>query len=172
MNHASLSRDDELPWYRYPLLWLAILLPATSVVAGLTSLYIAVTNADSPVADQWYKEGRGINRSMEQESIAARLGIGMQLSQVGAGVQAKLDSHAGVPAPETMTMALRHPTLKEKDLSLTLHHQGDGLYRADGTLPSSGRYTATVTTPEGHWRLYQTVIVQDSSVRLGHIDQP
>ena len=172
MNHASLPHGDDLPWYRYPLLWLAILLPASSVVAGLVTLYIAVTNADSPVVDEWYKEGRGINRSMEQEQIAARLGVGLALSQVGAGIQARLTSEAGAPPPETLTLALRHPTLKEKDMALTLHHQEGGLYRADGQLPDKGRRTATVSTPEGHWRLYETVIIHDRSLQLGHISTP
>ena len=66
MSHDSLPHGDEKPWYRHPYLWLAMLLPASAVVAGLVTLYIAIVNADSPVVDEWYKEGRGINRSMEQ----------------------------------------------------------------------------------------------------------
>ena len=76
---------------------------------------------------------------MEQEQIAARLGIGLVLSQVGAGVQARLTSDAGIPAPAMIKVALRHPTLKEKDVLLTLHHQGSGVFRGDGVLPASGR---------------------------------
>ena len=172
MNHVSSPPVDDRPWYRYPLLWLAILLPASSVVAGLTTLYIAVINADAPVVDEWYKEGRGINRSMEQEQIAARLGIGLVLSQVGAGVQARLTSDAGIPAPAMIKVALRHPTLKEKDVLLTLHHQGSGVFRADGVLPASGRFIATASTPEGHWRLYQSGSIEDGTVRLGHVTTP
>ena len=61
MNHVSSPPVDDRPWYRYPLLWLAILLPASSVVAGLTTLYIAVINADAPVVDEWYKEAYRFN---------------------------------------------------------------------------------------------------------------
>jgi len=172
MNPVSSPHVDDRPWYRYPLLWLAILLPASSVIAGLTTLYIAVINADAPVVDEWYKEGRGINRSVEQEQIATRLGIGLVMSQVGAGVQARLTSDAGIPVPDVITVALRHPTLKEKDVLLTFHHQGNGVFRSDGILPSSGRYIATASTPEGHWRLYQSGSIEDGSVRLGHVATP
>lgn len=94
------------------------------------------------------------------------------LSQVGASVQARLTSDAGIPAPDVITVALRHPTLKEKDVLLTLHHQGDGVFRSDETLPSSGRFIATASTPEGHWRLYQSGSIEDGTVRLGHVTTP
>ncbi|BAP14269.1 MAG: hypothetical protein AOY29_12770 [Alcanivorax borkumensis] len=172
MNPDSLPRGDELPWYRYPYLWLAILLPAASVVGGLTLLYIAIVNADTPVVDEWYKEGRGINRSVEQERLAARLGVRLELAQVGASVQARLTSETAMPMPEMLHVSLRHPTLPELDVALQLDHQQGALYRGDGALPHQGRRAATVTAPGDHWRLYQTVIIQDGNLTLGKTAAP
>jgi len=87
-------------------------------------------------------------------------------------VQARLTSDAGIPAPAMIKVALRHPTLKEKDVLLTLHHQGSGVFRADGVLPASGRFIATASTPEGHWRLYQNGTIEDGTVSLGHVTTP
>lgn len=169
MSHDSLPHGDEKPWYRHPYLWLAMLLPASAVVAGLVTLYIAIVNADSPVVDEWYKEGRGINRSMEQEQLAARLGIGLELSQVGAGIQARLLSRTAIPLPETITVTLRHPTLAERDVTIELFQLDSHHYRADGTLPVDGRRKVTVTAAGGHWRLYQTVMTGDGDLQLGHV---
>tara|TARA_B100000446_G_scaffold183952_1_gene205022 strand:+ start:5816 stop:6319 length:504 start_codon:yes stop_codon:yes gene_type:complete len=164
-----LPQGDDKPWYRHPYLWLAMLLPASAVVAGLVTLYIAIVNADSPVVDEWYKEGRGINRSMEQEHLAARLGIGLELSQVGAGIQARLVSETAIPLPENITVTLRHPTLADRDTTIELFQVDSNHYRADGVLPADGRRKATVTASGGHWRLYQTVITGDGTLQLGHV---
>lgn len=167
MSLDSLHPDADKAWYRHPFLWLAILLPATAVIAGLITLYIAIVNADDPVVDEWYKEGKAINRSAEQEQMAERLGIGLELSQVGAGVQARLLSSTAIPMPQTITVALRHPTLADRDVVIELVNQQDNQYRGDGLLPEDGRRNVTVTAAGNHWRLYQTVFTDSNVLRLG-----
>ncbi len=167
MSHVSSHPDADKPWYRHPFLWLAILLPASAVVAGLVTLYIAIINADDPVVDEWYKEGKSINRSAEQEQLAERLGIGLELSQVGASVQARLLSNASIPMPASITVALRHPTLADRDVIIELVNLDDNHYRGDGVLPEDGRRNVTVTSAGGHWRLYQTVMTDKGVLQLG-----
>lgn len=167
MSLDSLHPDADKAWYRHPFLWLAILLPASAVIAGLITLYIAIVNADDPVVDEWYKEGKAINRSAEQEQMAERLGIGLELSQVGAGVQARLLSSTAIPMPQTITVALRHPTLADRDVVIELVNQQDNQYRGDGLLPEDGRRNVTVTAAGNHWRLYQTVFTDSNVLRLG-----
>ena len=53
---------DSQPWYRQFWPWFLIALPATVVVAGLTTWWIAAHKADSLVVDDYYKEGLAINR--------------------------------------------------------------------------------------------------------------
>lgn len=169
MNHDSLHPDAEKAWYRHPFLWLAILLPASAVVAGLITLYIAIVNADDPVVDEWYKEGKSINRSAEQEQLAQRLGIGLELSQVGAGVQARLLAATAIPMPARITVALRHPTLADRDVVIELVNLDGNHYRGDGVLPDDGRRNVTVTSQGSHWRLYQTVMTSKAVLQLGAI---
>lgn len=167
MNQDSLHPDADKAWYRHPFLWLAILLPATAVVAGLITLYIAIINADDPVVDEWYKEGKSINRSAEQEQLAERLGIALELSQVGAGVQARLLASTAIPMPASITVALRHPTLADRDVVIELVNLDGNHYRGDGVLPDDGRRNVTVTSAGGHWRLYQTVMTDKGMLHLG-----
>lgn len=47
------------PWYRYPWPWVAIGIPATAVVGGLFTLYLAITHPDPLVVeDEQYRELR------------------------------------------------------------------------------------------------------------------
>ncbi|MGB2248066.1 MAG: FixH family protein [Alcanivorax sediminis] len=170
MNHDSSHLDgDEKAWYRHPFLWMAILLPATAVVAGLITLYIAIVNADDPVVDEWYKEGKAINRSAEQEQLAARLGIRLELSQVGAGVQARLLADTAIPMPSSIKVAMRHPTLADRDVVIELVNLEDNQYRGDGVLPQDGRRNVTVTAEGNHWRLYQTIFTDSDNLHLGAV---
>jgi hypothetical protein len=36
------STNDKKPWYKYPMVWFVIALPAIAVVASITTLVIAV----------------------------------------------------------------------------------------------------------------------------------
>ncbi|MGB1011250.1 MAG: hypothetical protein ACPGVP_16120 [Thiolinea sp.] len=37
--------ENNLPWYRYSIVWLVIILPMIAVAASITTLYIAHQNA-------------------------------------------------------------------------------------------------------------------------------
>jgi uncharacterized protein len=40
------ARDDNQPWWRFPMVWLVIGGPAAVVVAGFATLAIAIANPD------------------------------------------------------------------------------------------------------------------------------
>lgn len=42
----------NLPWYKYPWVWFMISLPASAVVAGLYTVYIAHQNAPQVIVKQ------------------------------------------------------------------------------------------------------------------------
>ena len=64
-NH--LPREDTEPWYRQFWPWFIIMLPASVVVAGLSTWYIAHRHADDLVVDEYYKSGLAINRQLEKK---------------------------------------------------------------------------------------------------------
>ena len=49
--------QNTKPWYREPWPWFLISLPATAVAAGITTVWIAATNADGLVVGDYYKAG-------------------------------------------------------------------------------------------------------------------
>ena len=66
MNSLLKSR-----WYREPWVWLLIGLPATAVIGGFITLYLAIISNDGLVVDDYYKQGLEINRILARDKAAA-----------------------------------------------------------------------------------------------------
>jgi hypothetical protein len=45
------------PWYKEPWPWILMAPPATAVLAGIATVWIAVASADGLVAEDYYKQG-------------------------------------------------------------------------------------------------------------------
>ncbi len=72
-------REDSEPWYRQFWPWFLIALPATVVVAGFVTLYIANRHADDLVVDDYYKDGLAINQQLEKKAQAEAAGLSASL---------------------------------------------------------------------------------------------
>ena len=61
------------PWYRYPWPWVAIGIPATAVIGGLFTLYLAITHPDPLVVDDG--QYRDLRSGLVAEPLAKPLGV-------------------------------------------------------------------------------------------------
>ncbi|HPQ97458.1 MAG TPA: FixH family protein, partial [Thiolinea sp.] len=59
-----LDHRDTQPWYRQFWPWVLICLPLTVVMASMVTLVIAMESSSGLVADDYYNEGRSINRTL------------------------------------------------------------------------------------------------------------
>ena len=73
--HMAIEQTDVRPWYRQFWPSFIMALPLAAVIAGLTTVAIAVTHQDSVVRDDWYTEGKSINQDIARDSRATTLGI-------------------------------------------------------------------------------------------------
>lgn len=155
------------PWYRQFWPWFIMALPASAVVAGLTTVGIAVVNQDSVVRDDWYKEGKAINQSLARDTRATALGMAADVSvdEVTGEVTVRLRQAGQVPQPGQITLYFQHPTRASADQHLVLTRRGDA-WR--GQLPAAlhGRYYVELGTPE--WRLLATREFPQASFALTH----
>lgn len=55
------------PWWRYGYVWFIIAGPLAVVFAGLATAWIAVNNADPVVAQDYYRRGIEINKTLAAE---------------------------------------------------------------------------------------------------------
>ena len=137
------------PWYRERWPWLLVLGPAAVLVAGAITTWIAFASADGLVAEDYYKQGLGINRQLAREDAARRLGISADLKVEKDALVVAL---AG-GAPEALFVHLAHATRAGHDVRLRLAPLADGRYGADLPPMPAGRWRAVIEDPRGAWRI-------------------
>ena len=64
------SLNPPRPWFREPWVWLLIALPASAVLGGIVTIWLAVSTDDGLVADDYYKRGLEINKKLDRDSAA------------------------------------------------------------------------------------------------------
>lgn len=160
VNSADQGASEQTPWYKPSWLWLVIGLPATTVVAGLTTVYIAFANKDDDVRDQVSKTGFAIHQDTQLEDHAKALGVVANIEQDKLTGEIFVSLSYGNPElasqTTTLTLDLIHPTDSAQDLELTLVQVAANRYRADLTQPLMGKRTAWITAPS-QWRLAQEI---------------
>lgn len=58
---------DSGPWWKHGYVWLLISGPALVVVAGFATLWLAVAHPDPVLADDYYRRGVEINKTLGQD---------------------------------------------------------------------------------------------------------
>lgn len=172
------GRTDTEPWYRHFWPWFLIAIPAAAVAGSMLTAVLAGRNRDSLVADDWYREGKAINRVLARDRAARRLGVSAELRIDERSGEVALElAGDSTSALETLSLELSHPTLASRDRQVLLRRREDsGAFR--GRLPPglSGRWYATLTPSPGSsptlpepWRLRQEIrLPLEAPLRIGH----
>ena len=127
------GQHNNKPWYRHRWPWILISIPAASVVLGVALIVIAINNPAILVVDDYYAEGRGINRSMALDDAAADLRLSAALSVDAHSLQLQLLS-AGRPYvnEEALTLYVYHVTDDSLDQVFTLAPSADPVLSVRG----------------------------------------
>lgn len=153
---------EDRPWWRHGWVWFLIGIPASAVIAGSITIWIAFTRADSLVADDYYREGRAINQRLEKDQAALDHGVRLtsNITNMANGVrriEVLFDARPGLRPPEFIRLRLSHPTLDRMDIQATLV-RGSGLrYASEVPGISSGRWYAQMEDDESIWRVKTTL---------------
>jgi len=137
------------PWYRQPWPWLLMSGPAAVLVAGAVTLWIAAATADGLVAEDYYKQGLGINRILAREDAAGRLGISAEMSLDRGSIVIRLKGDA----PEALFVHLAHATRAGHDQRLRLVRTQAGVYQTRLEPLPAGRWHVVIEDPSGTWRI-------------------
>ena len=140
------------PWYREPWPWFLMSLPATAVVAGLTTAWIAFKTADGLVVGDYYKEGLAINQTLKHDDAARALGLVATLKSDNGMLMLTLAGHPKT-YPVQLILTLAHPTHQGLDHTLTLLYAGGGHYRAALPAMPDGKWHAQLVDAASTWRL-------------------
>ena len=140
-----MSNEKRVNWFALPwlLLWL---LPATSVVAGLSTLAIALLNQDDMVTDDYYKKGMSFNRLQQADQQANGFIAENQIVIMLAGNDIET-------VGDTLQLKLFHPTQKEHDQHIELRRVGPFQFQAQWSAHGDWRGYAELSPEDARWRL-------------------
>ena len=139
------------PWYRDRWPWILMAGPAFVVCGGSYAMWLAKSTDDGLVADDYYKRGMAINRTLQRFERAAELKIGAVVTVRSDGDARLTLTGAEGRAPTSLRLRLVHPTRAGLDESAELVRAGDGSYVGRIAPPALGRWLVIVETDA--WRL-------------------
>ena len=146
------------PWYRQGWPWFIISLPASAVIAGITTVIIAFAHRDDLVRDDWYKDGLAINQRLDGQLLAAQRQIHADIVFDHGTRRISATLGGDLPAlPALLSLELIHPTHADRDKHITLARLPEGTYAGvlEDIVPS--RYTVRLADPSDHWQITQRV---------------
>lgn len=149
----------EKPWYKQFWPWFLMSLPFSVVIAMIVTLSIASRYGDNPmVVDDYYKKGRGINAEVAKVQVAQQRNISFHLQQQAQ--QFTLQFNSGTPSQLTaLTVAFYHSTQAERDFTLVLTADAEGVFRGNFPASAQGKWTITITPFDQSWRLSQSILL-------------
>lgn len=157
-----MTPDTPPPWYRQFWPWFLFGLPGIVVVAGLTTWWIAANNADTLVAEDYYKEGLAINRELSKQRLAERLGVDATLSYRDGHLDVSLSATI---LPAALALELSHPLDANRDQALQLAQITPGLYSAPADLGDDQRWLWQLepidVDEDGRWQLLGEFTLHD-----------
>ena len=136
------------PWYREPWPWIVMAPPAAAVLAGIATIWIAVVTSDGLVAEDYYKQGLGINKVIAREERARTLGIAARVEMGEGRIRVRLEG----AAPVALFVHLAHRTRAGYDQRLRLARVADA-YEAEVAPLAPGGWRVSVEDPQGSWRI-------------------
>ena len=168
---ATQTRRDSLPWYKERWTWLLMLMPATAIVAGFITLWLAITSFDGLVADDYYKQGLAINQTLARANAAQERGLVGQVKFSAEELSVALSARPGVELPSRLLVTLAHPTKGGLDQQLVLERSGD-LYRGAVRAALSSAHWKVLIEDESHsWRLSGAAFLPaETEIRIDSAD--
>ncbi len=141
------------PWFREPWPWILMAGPAIVIVAGFTTLWLAISSDDGLVADDYYKRGLAINQTLSRGQAARDLGLSADVGLSDETGRVTVTMHGAANLPDVLNLRLVHPTRAVSDQLLELRKAGASTYTALLKGAVGGRRVVLIEDTERHWRL-------------------
>lgn len=158
--NTEVSPNSPRPWFREPWVWLLIALPASAVLGGIITIWIAVESDDGLVEDDYYKHGLEINRKLDRDKAAILYGlvVNLAISEGQNNIQISLDANDKFVSPSSIKLSFLHPTMKGQDRVMVLQSTGKNIYA--GPVPSLIQGNWYLQIEADDWRLLEDIFIE------------
>ena len=147
------GRNRDRKWYREPMVWLVVSIPASAVIMGVVILSLSISSYDGLVADDYYERGLQINRSLERDDRAAHFSLTGEvvLNPDQGTVGVTLQGNPLFRYPEAVNLRLFHATRSGLDRQFVVSRVGAQRYAGSWPELAPGRWYLQLDA--GGWRL-------------------
>lgn len=142
-------------WYREPWPWLLMLGPLIVVLAGLYTAWLAIHTDDGLVADDYYKQGLAINKTLAEDARAKALQYRARIvfDATQGRLQIALSARDGAPLPAALRLRLVHPTIAGRNQVILLRGTAPGHYEGILGVSRPGRWLIMLEDTDASWRI-------------------
>ena len=150
------SVTDKKKWYKQFWPWFLITIPVCSMILSFNMLRFAFDGQDAMVVDDYYKQGKAINISLEKIQAARARSIETQLIVNEQDISLRFINGT----PETgaaLRLAFYHVTQAPKDQTVDLFRDAQGIYRGSTEHDLTGKWQVALTPHDNEWKVQQTL---------------
>jgi len=166
MNTVSKTQTTK-PWYKQFWLWFVMSVPIISVILSSIMIYVAIVGRDTLVDDNYYKDGLGINQTIEQDAQADSMKLMPHFSLVNNLITVKLESPTAViPQYAFLNLKLLHPTHENQDINVKLLPIPDNTYIGDLNTEVKGKRHLDLSSFDKSWRIREIVFFPSTDLVL------
>lgn len=159
--HARVHR----PAWREPMVWLVTALPAAVLVAGISTLVIAVrAGGDDALPDDVRRTAQIQVADLDADARAQALGLAALLRVDGDALEV-LPVSGAIDRAAPLKLRLRHPTAEAGDRDLVLTPTARG-WRAAHVLDGGHDWRLEVGPDDAQWRLVGRLPARQRAARL------
>lgn len=150
------------PWYRERWPWILMAGPGAVIVAGVVTVYLAVTTNDGLVVSDYYKRGLAVNQELARDTNARARGLVAEVGVDHDAVQVRMTALKLVPEGE-LRLNITHPTRAGHDQIVRLAPSGEGRWAARIDPLTEGRWLLVLEDlQQKEWRLSGSLHLPDT----------
>lgn len=155
---------EKTPWHREPFVWLLIAIPLTAVIVGFVGLGLAISTDDGLVEDDYYRQGKEINRVLVRDRAASARGLEstVELDSIHQELRVRLTAQTSATLPDQIELKFLHATRGGLDKIIIAPRHPDGMYRAPLPVLAPGRWNLHLAAQD--WRLVGSLSVPGESI--------
>ena len=160
-NRIPMDTSTPVPWYKVPTAWMVFGIPATAIVAGIVMISISVVNRPGLVVDDYYKQGLGINQTLQRQTQAENLQLSanLEISADAQTILVSLRGNAEYSLPSSLTLGMYHSTNSRSDQVLEMQQVTPGIFTTRLPPLPQGRWDIVLEQEE--WRLSGSLLIPD-----------
>lgn len=145
--------QTNLSWHQYPYVWMMLLIPFSAVIMGVIMISLAIESSSGLVVDDYYKQGKEINRVLARDDMANSMGLKARLvlDPDNGKLTVDVSSTNDAMLADQLELNFFHSTREGKDQSRILHRVGNNTYTTRIEQLPAGRWNVQISTE--NWRL-------------------